>query len=61
MPAEMTADYHERIVSLCLDAGFTPEIRYELRHWLSVVALVAQGGSARFGPLRAWPLRRCMG
>ena len=39
----VSADYHERIVSLCLDAGFTPEIRYELRHWLSVVSLVSQG------------------
>lgn len=39
----VSADYHERIVSLCMDAGFTPEIRYELRHWLSVVSLVSQG------------------
>jgi DNA-binding transcriptional LysR family regulator len=39
----VSADYHERIVSLCQDAGFTPEIRYELRHWLSVVSLVSQG------------------
>ncbi|MBX3653743.1 MAG: LysR family transcriptional regulator [Ramlibacter sp.] len=39
----VSADYHERIVSLCTDAGFTPEIRYELRHWLSVVSLVSQG------------------
>ncbi|MBW8722038.1 MAG: LysR family transcriptional regulator, partial [Polaromonas sp.] len=23
--------------------GFYPEIRYELRHWLSVVSLVSQG------------------
>lgn len=40
---EVSADYHERIVALCVDAGFTPEIRYELRHWLSVVSLVSQG------------------
>lgn len=39
----VSADYHERIVNLCLDAGFAPEIRYELRHWLSVVSLVSQG------------------
>eukprot|EP01034_Spumella_vulgaris_P039168 gene39168-48377_t len=39
----VSADYHERIVNLCMDAGFAPEIRYELRHWLSVVSLVSQG------------------
>ncbi|WP_137919536.1 LysR family transcriptional regulator [Hydrogenophaga sp. 2FB] len=39
----VSPDYHERFLSLCADAGFAPEIRYELRHWLSVVSLVAQG------------------
>ncbi len=39
----VSADYHQRIVALCTDAGFEPEIRYELRHWLSVVSLVSQG------------------
>jgi DNA-binding transcriptional LysR family regulator len=36
-------DYHERILAICTEAGFPPEIRYELRHWLSVVSLVSQG------------------
>lgn len=36
-------DYHDRILQTCLDAGFYPEIRYELQHWLSVVSLVSQG------------------
>ena len=39
----VSPDYHERILSICGDAGFHPEIRYELRHWLSVVSLVSQG------------------
>ncbi|CAN5278811.1 LysR substrate-binding domain-containing protein [soil metagenome] len=39
----VSPDYHERILSICLEAGFYPEIRYELRHWLSVVSLVSQG------------------
>ena len=39
----VSPDYHERILGLCADAGFSPEIRYELRHWLSVVSLVSQG------------------
>ena len=39
----VSPDYHERILGICADAGFHPEIRYELRHWLSVVSLVSQG------------------
>lgn len=39
----VSPDYHERFLALCADAGFAPEIRFELRHWLSVVSLVAQG------------------
>ena len=38
----VSPDYHERILNICADAGFYPEIRYELRHWLSVVSLVSQ-------------------
>lgn len=36
-------DYHERIFSICADAGFLPEVRQEVRHWLAVVSLVSQG------------------
>jgi len=36
-------DYHERVLSICTAAGFSPDIRHEVRHWLSVVSLVAQG------------------
>ncbi len=39
----VSPDYHDRILGLCADAGFAPETRYELRHWLSVVSLVSQG------------------
>lgn len=35
--------YYETILSLCVQAGFTPQTRHEGRHWLGVVALVAQG------------------
>ncbi len=35
--------YYEQILSICTDAGFLPELRHEVRHWLSVVSLVAQG------------------
>lgn len=39
----VSPDYHERILATCTEAGFFPEIRYELRHWMSVVSLVSQG------------------
>jgi len=39
----VSPDYHDRIVALCNAVGFHPDIRYELRHWLSVVSLVSQG------------------
>ena len=39
----VSPDYHDRIVQTCLDAGFYPEIRHELQHWLSVVSLVSRG------------------
>lgn len=39
----VSPDYHDRILQTCLDAGFHPEIRYELQHWLSVVSLVSRG------------------
>lgn len=35
--------YHETVLSLCVTAGFHPAIRHEVRHWLSVAALVSQG------------------
>ncbi len=40
---EASPDYHARILSICADAGFLPEVRYEVRHWLAVVSLVSQG------------------
>ena len=35
--------YYETVLSLCVTAGFTPLVRHEVRHWLSVAALVSQG------------------
>jgi DNA-binding transcriptional LysR family regulator len=40
---EASPDYHERILSICAAAGFRPEVRHEVRHWLAVVSLVSQG------------------
>lgn len=40
---EASPDYHERVLAICTSAGFSPEIRHEVRHWVSVVSMVAQG------------------
>lgn len=40
---EVSPDYHDGILSLCAQAGWQPQVRHELRHWLSVVSLVSQG------------------
>ena len=39
----VSPDYHDRILSACADAGFEPALAFELRHWLSVVSVIAQG------------------
>ncbi|TNF61851.1 MAG: LysR family transcriptional regulator [Burkholderiales bacterium] len=39
----VSPDYHDRILAACADAGFEPSLAFELRHWLSVVSVIAQG------------------
>ncbi|OGB19169.1 MAG: LysR family transcriptional regulator [Burkholderiales bacterium RIFCSPLOWO2_12_67_14] len=39
----VSADYHDRILAACADAGYEPELRLELQHWLSVVSVIGQG------------------
>jgi DNA-binding transcriptional LysR family regulator len=39
----VSPDYHDRILAACADAGFEPSLHFELRHWLSVVSVIAQG------------------
>jgi DNA-binding transcriptional LysR family regulator len=48
-------DYHTRIVQMCGAVGFHPKLRHEVRHWLSVVALVGQGMGVSVVPA---PLQR---
>lgn len=42
--------YHQRIYELCLAHGFAPELRHEVRHWLSVLALVSLGQGVALVP-----------
>lgn len=46
----VSPDYHERILAECEMAGWVPAVVHELRHWLSVVALVAQGQGVALVP-----------
>ncbi len=43
-------DYYERVITLCAIIGWHPLVRHEVRHWLSVVALVQQGMGAALVP-----------
>jgi DNA-binding transcriptional LysR family regulator len=40
---DVSPDYYERVLAICTNAGFSPEVQHQARHWLSVVSLVAQG------------------
>ncbi|GAA5232747.1 LysR family transcriptional regulator [Verticiella sediminum] len=35
--------YYETVLALCVNAGFAPHTRHEVRHWLGVIGLVARG------------------
>ena len=42
--------YHQRIYEMCQAHGFAPEVRHEVRHWLSVIALVSLGQGVALVP-----------
>ena len=42
-PRHFSPDYHDRMIAMCMAAGFTPHIRYEVRANATVAALVAAG------------------
>lgn len=42
--------YHQRIYEMCLAHGFAPEVRHEVRHWLSVISLVSLGQGVALVP-----------
>jgi DNA-binding transcriptional LysR family regulator len=39
----VSPNYYDQVVSICVAAGFHPEITHEARHWLTVLALVSKG------------------
>ncbi|KMO19922.1 LysR family transcriptional regulator [Methylobacterium platani] len=46
----VSPDYYESIIALCRLAGFLPRVRHEVRHWLTVAALVAHGAGIALVP-----------
>lgn len=42
-PRHFSPEYHDRIIAMCVAAGFTPHVRYEVRANATVAALVAAG------------------
>lgn len=42
-PRHFSPAYHDRIIAMCVAAGFTPHVRYEVRANATVAALVAAG------------------
>ena len=38
---QVSPDYHQQIWQICQNAGFTPELHHEVRHWLSVLSMVS--------------------
>ncbi|MEH3148746.1 MAG: LysR family transcriptional regulator [Methylobacterium frigidaeris] len=46
----VSPDYYESIIAICRTAGFLPRVRHEVRHWLTVVALVAHGAGIALVP-----------
>jgi DNA-binding transcriptional LysR family regulator len=58
-PRRMAPAFHDQLLRVCTDAGFTPRIEHEPEGWPSTLALVRAGFGASFGPacLRrlSWP------
>ncbi|ACL55690.1 LysR substrate-binding domain-containing protein [Methylobacterium nodulans] len=46
----VSPDYYESILAICRTAGFLPRVRHEVRHWLTVAALVAHGAGVALVP-----------
>ncbi len=35
--------YYDQVISICVEAGFHPQVRHEARHWLTVMTCVSRG------------------
>jgi DNA-binding transcriptional LysR family regulator len=41
-PRQVSPHYHDLIIALCVEAGFSPRIRHEVRLWQTVVTMVGR-------------------
>jgi DNA-binding transcriptional LysR family regulator len=46
----VSPEYYESIIAICLEAGFLPKVRFEVRQWLSIVALVGNEAGVALVP-----------
>lgn len=53
-PRFISPHYHDRIVSICVTAGFSPEIRHKVRLWQAVVTMLECGLDVDLVPAY-WP------
>lgn len=35
--------YYDQIIALCVNSGFTPDVRFQVSQWLTVVSMVSKG------------------
>ncbi|MCP1174242.1 LysR family transcriptional regulator [Ralstonia chuxiongensis] len=49
-PRTVSPHYHDLIIALCVDAGFSPVIRHEARLWQTVVTMVGFGMGVALAP-----------
>ncbi|SOE37287.1 LysR family transcriptional regulator [Delftia acidovorans] len=47
---QVSPDYHQQIWQICQSEGFTPDLHYEVRHWLSVLSMVSLGQGVSLVP-----------
>lgn len=52
-PRHASPGFHDTVISLCTDAGFSPDIVQEANAWLSVVGLVESGLGITVAPAMA--------
>jgi DNA-binding transcriptional LysR family regulator len=49
-PRRLGVDFHDRLISLCTEAGFVPDVVQEAAHWQSVVTFVETGLGVSIAP-----------
>lgn len=56
-PRDFSPGYYDKILTLCLQAGFTPRIRHKVRNMLTIATLVSSGFGVSLVPASLAKLR----